>query len=95
MSSKINNQRKAAFRLPENVHLLTKSYEALFSSVVELVHGSTVALKYYFEGNRWLGCAGGLCVGATCPRMFMFGADWMRCWGEVFRMYIGLLVLVQ
>ena len=31
--------------------------------------------------------AGGLCVGATCPRMFMFGVDWMRCWGEVFRMY--------
>ena len=83
---------KRKFYLQNNIH---KTYEALFSSVIELVHGSTVALKYYFEGNRWLGCAGGLCVGATCPRMFMFGVDWMRCWGEVFRMYIGLWVLVQ
>ena len=54
-----------------------------------LRHGCTVALQM-LQNDHWLGCAGGECRGATCPRRFMRGSDWNHCWGEVFRMYRAL-----
>ena len=51
-----------------------------------LYHGDTVALQTYVN-NRWLGCAGSPCGGATCPAMLMKGSDWTNCWGEVFEIY--------
>jgi hypothetical protein len=54
-----------------------------------LGNGCTVALQLN-ENHLWLGCAGGHCLGAPCPGKFFEGADWTKCWGEVFQLYRAL-----
>ena len=49
--------------------------------------GSTVALQPLHQKRVWLGCAADPCVKAGCPSLYMEGADWTNCWGEVFQIY--------
>ena len=56
-------------------------------SHAELQHGNTIALQYSMDKSRWLDCGKRVCRGITCPRMFMSGLDWTKCWGEVYRIY--------
>ena len=34
-----------------------------------------------------MSCAPNPCRRATCPRLYLEGADWNNCWGEVFRIF--------
>lgn len=52
-----------------------------------VTHGATIALQPLYQKLMWLGCAGNPCGKAGCPRLFMEGDDWNRCWGEVFQIY--------
>ena len=57
--------------------------------------GDLVGIYYPREEGRWLGCAWHLCGKATCPghptteHGFNSENDWLRCWGEVFKLYVN------
>ena len=59
-----------------------KSLFVYIHSVLD--HGCTVGLQL-LQNDRWLGCAGSHCIGATCPGLFFDGNEWSACYGEVFR----------
>ena len=49
--------------------------------------GDTIALQPLHQKRVWLGCNGSPCYKAGCPNLYMEGADWDNCWGEVFQIY--------
>jgi len=55
--------------------------------------GDRVGIYYPHQRGRWLGCAGTNCVRATCPGTpttlhgFQNSHNWVRCYGEVFKIY--------
>ena len=54
-----------------------------------LGQGRTIGLQL-LQNDLWVGCAGRVCAGATCPGVFFEGSDWQNCWGEVFEIYRAL-----
>ena len=48
--------------------------------------GDTIALQTHTK-ERWLACSGDVCSTSDCPGAIFEGADWNRCWGEVFQIY--------
>ena len=64
--------------IPDNKYLFPST--AVFQ-------GDTVAFQPLYAKRKWLGCPVKQCDKRTCPNLFMEGADWNRCWGEVFQIY--------
>ena len=55
--------------------------------------GDIVGFYYPYQPGFWLGCAGANCANSDCPGSpttahgFASEDHWVRCWGEVFRVY--------
>ena len=55
--------------------------------------GDIVGFYYPYQPGFWLGCAGANCAKSDCPGSpttahgFASEDHWVRCWGEVFRIY--------
>ena len=52
-----------------------------------ITHGSTIALQPLYDKRYWLGCTGSTCGKEACPNLYMEGADWSNCQGQVFKIY--------
>ena len=51
------------------------------------MHGSYVAFQPLWTKRSFLSCYKSPCRGGQCPRMYMEGSDWNKCYGEVFKIY--------
>ena len=58
----------------------------LFHTHAALISGDTVALQTYVR-SHWLSCSLPSCYRNSCPRIHIFGNDWINCYGEVFQIY--------
>lgn len=58
------------------------NYILLLLSVI--THGSTVALQVLYMKMNYFSCRGTFCNKQSCGNLYMEGADWKNCYGEVF-----------